>query len=782
MSPKRRSRSRSPVLRRDSEFGGDKLRWEKSQLPECFDFLRGKCYRGATCRYAHHESDKSERSRYNRGKQHYRDAPPTLRSPDFHEESKVLPEKEVKDKGLRLPQDMPGLREAKGAKRLPVDSTTHSPDKLNNLSGYSAREMPSGKDNYLIPESAAQYSDEIPQIVDQQGKTTDDTLVSESSSLAQALAATSTHHPADKPDAKHGPTSQLRSVGSPIRKPYSNEEVPSQSLKELLPSIANLPSQLNLPLPLASQPVSAPFAQPIAQDYNSKPPISRNHLTPENYSTYQAPVAYQHSRFPGPLKSLSSSLLPPPPPAPTTVEHSIPSQHMQQSLLPPWDGLSSYTSMRSQPTELPNQSQTGEYQAYPLAREPEQMRHSADSFGSSSLHVSNLMSRHGGPHIMGEDRLTEHPVQGMNPLQSFAQAQPNSLLMQSPLKGMHSSLGAGLPSDSNSTHGRPYLQQASYGLQYSAAGGVIPAQLAEPGTVSSSLSRITPDFLERNHPYAHDFVRSRISNYFNPYASNFDRPPSSKFSSNALLQENDTTINSKYGAPVGLSSVPLDAHKIGIVGSKNIISSSSSVLPAESVLPRPGGDQYDPLFDSIEPTSNSFSKADHEKHETTGDSDDVLRFSGSGRLLNMEGIKQEGGTAVSANDSLENEEYGETADVAVGAVLNGTPSNPNDATDVNAGEIEIDQVKTSGKKKKSKERSMKLFKISIATFVKEVLKPSWRQGNMSKEAFKTIVKKTVDKVSGAMKSHQIPKSQAKINHYIDSSRGKLTKLVMVCLL
>ncbi|KAJ0915997.1 putative Set2 Rpb1 interacting domain-containing protein [Helianthus annuus] len=87
----------------------------------------------------------------------------------------------------------------------------------------------------------------------------------------------------------------------------------------------------------------------------------------------------------------------------------------------------------------------------------------------------------------------------------------------------------------------------------------------------------------------------------------------------------------------------------------------------------------------------------------------------------------------------------------------------------------IDQVKN----RKSKDsRSMKLFKIALADFVKEVLKPSWRQGNMSKEAFKTIIKKTVDKVSGAMKKHQIPKSQTKINHYIDSSQRKLTKLVM----
>lgn len=773
LSPRRRSRSRSPVSRRDTEFGGDKLRHEKGKLPECFDFLQGKCYRGTNCRYSHHESGKSERSRYNRGKQNHWDAPPTLRSPDIHKEGKIATEKEIKDKGRRLSQDMHGLREVKDEKGLPVDSTSQSPDKIDNLSGCPIHETPSGKRNYLIPEIAAKYSDKIPLVVDQQGKRADDSLLTESSSLAQAFGSTPIHHRADILDAKQDPTSQLYSVESYSTKPYSNQEVPSKSLKDLLPSIANHPSQLSVPLPSASQLVSASFAQPVLQD------STQNRPTHENYSTYEASVVYQHSHFPGPLKSVSSSLLPPPPPLPlppppppTSVEHSIP-QHLQQSLLPPWNGPSSYTSMRNQPTEMPNRSQTGEYQAYPFAREHDQMLHRTDGFGSSSLHASNLTSREGVPGMMGEDNLVGDPVQGSISSKSYSQAQTNPLPRQSP-KGMYSSHGVGLSSDSNSAHGHSYLQQASYGLQYS-AGGDVHTKIAEPGTLSSSASRITQDFLERNRPNMHGLVGSKISNYFNPYASTFDLPLSSKFSSNTLVRENDATTT--YGTPVGSSSVPVDPHKIGSIGSKNMIS-SSSVLPAECVS-RPGGNQYDPLFDSIEPTSNSFSKADHLKHEITGDSDDLLRFHGSGRLLNAEAIKQEEETTVSSNDSLEKEECGETADVAVGAVLNGSPSDPNDAIDMNAGEFEIDQVKTSGKKKKkSKERSMKHFKISIAAFVKEVLKPSWRQGNMSKEAFKTIVKKTVDKVSGAMKNHQIPKSQSKINHYIDSSRGKLTKLVM----
>ncbi|XP_020548539.1 zinc finger CCCH domain-containing protein 55 isoform X2 [Sesamum indicum] len=764
LSPnRRRSRSRSPVLRRDRDVTGDKLRWDKGQLPECFDFLRGKCYRGATCRYSHHD-DKSERLRYHRGKQQYRDMLPAVRSPDFREESKVLPDKEPKDNVRKISKDLPGLKEVKVAKELPVVSTTHS-DKLNslesasllvadvvasNLSGHSAHDTPSGKENSFIAQSPAQYCDKVPEIVDKQ----------------------------DKPDGKQGPTGQLHFVGNPVTKPDCAEGVPSQSLSELPQSIANHPSHLAPPLPSVSQVMNTPAAQPIIQGYNLEPPT---------YSAYQAPVAYQHSHSSGSSNYLSSSVLPPPlPPRSylsfnvTTREHNIPSENMQESLLPPRDGLSSYTSVRGQPTELLNHSQTARYQTYDRTHEPDQVPHVNDNFGSSSLHLSNLTSRQGGPHIIGEDCLTGHPVQGMNPLQSVGHGQTNSLLMQSPSKGMHSSLGGNLPSDSNSSHSRSYFQQAAYGRQYFVAGS-ISAELVEPAKLSSSTARTTPDFPEGNQPsYMRDSVGSRIVNHFNPYASTFDLPLSSKFSSNALTQDNDATIGTKYGAPFGLGSVSVDGHKTGSVGSKNMFSSSSSGLPAASILPRLGGNQYDPLFDSIEPASNSFSRADFLKHEAVGDSDNMPRFSGSGRVLNMEGTGQhEGGTAASTNDSLEIEECGETADAEIGAVLNGSSSNPNDTTDLNAGEIEIDQVKASGKKKKGKDsRSMKLFKISIATFVKEVLKPSWRQGNMSKEAFKTIVKKTVDKVSGAMKSHHIPRSQSKINHYIDSSRGKLTKLVM----
>ncbi|KAE9597917.1 putative transcription factor C3H family [Lupinus albus] len=57
---RRRSRSKSPIIRRLGEFGGVSVKRDKSH---CFDFSRGRCYRGASCRYIHHESNRNATSR-----------------------------------------------------------------------------------------------------------------------------------------------------------------------------------------------------------------------------------------------------------------------------------------------------------------------------------------------------------------------------------------------------------------------------------------------------------------------------------------------------------------------------------------------------------------------------------------------------------------------------------------------------------------------------------------------------------------------------------------------
>lgn len=77
-------------------------------------------------------------------------------------------------------------------------------------------------------------------------------------------------------------------------------------------------------------------------------------------------------------------------------------------------------------------------------------------------------------------------------------------------------------------------------------------------------------------------------------------------------------------------------------------------------------------------------------------------------------------------------------------------------------------------------KGMRAFKFALVEFVKELLKPTWKEGQLSKEDHKTIVKKVVDKVTGSIQGVHIPQSQEKIDNYLSSSKPKLSKLVQVC--
>ena len=346
-----------------------------------------------------------------------------------------------------------------------------------------------------------------------------------------------------------------------------------------------------------------------------------------------------------------------------------------------------------------------------------------------------------------------------------------------------------------SQHPHPYGQQQNVSSNY-------PSNTSSAGLVDLSLQKYPSSFLDNRPPH------------YNRFASTFEQIPSGTKYSNVSGfsgRENDVNYSSKYDSPFS------SGHALaGRPESRLTSSQPDSKRSGEQSLPRAGldpqenadapsderklvirnpvaGDAYVLLFDSIEPSSNAPKKFDHIKEPNSAISDAGItsKLSSLHKSADVEDNSKQKGSSGAGHKS-EVDEFGEVAtDAEVGVVENASPQPekdwspdlPVDMGNPAAGEIEIDQVLSPGKNKKSKEsRSMKLFKVALADFVKEVLKPSWRQGNMSKEAFKTIVKKTLEKVSGAMPSHQIPKSPAKINQYVESSQRKLTKLVMVCVL
>lgn len=75
------------------------------------------------------------------------------------------------------------------------------------------------------------------------------------------------------------------------------------------------------------------------------------------------------------------------------------------------------------------------------------------------------------------------------------------------------------------------------------------------------------------------------------------------------------------------------------------------------------------------------------------------------------------------------------------------------------------------------EKEMRFFKVALVEYVKEILKPKWKEGQMSRDVYKTIVKKVVDKVTSTILEVHVPKTQEKIDQYLSCSKPKLTKLV-----
>lgn len=833
-----RGRSRSPVSRRASQFNNENMRRDKGMIRKCFDFQRGRCYRGASCRYMHHESSKNDGSRLHRSKHH--DVHPTSKNIKIREDTMNM-SMEVSDLGHIKVENQESILHNVPPKDdthdWKTDSTTGNPDSfitksqtfrdrcdlvqgeliyskpaeavhihVNNdgqeaeksyeqhsvtassqcmsnadtekFSGDISMSIPTSVENSVAPQSSIfvaeiQTANDFSHQMD--GSFASNLLPDQVTAVTTNKAPECEHLPdktsSIKPQFDTSSASQLPLTSqillqSPVPKPVSatapvcaiDDAHPLRELPPPPPLIISRDTSAEVPMPAPYNFVSQNVCFP------SKPSL------PGGFHPHQDLVSIQPSHY------HTTSFLPPKPLydllTPVTTKDGMPMQ-FHQSHLSQVSDLGSQSVMNSQALELHSHSKLGEspvqepYRAPPMHMDeirsitpvannrPTQpfglpSFQNEENFGRTSLEMNSSSFF---PHRNFNDHSV--PVTNANRMQSSADNFPSSEFRSS-FSQFH-----------------PYSRFEK------------PLYTSQPGHDSlfrdpsqiGSMSRHYPDPLSRNHPsLVPDFGGLGITTYHNPYASTFEKPLSSSFRSNFLNFGNDAPSGDIRSSTFNVSDVRVDGQGTNYVGSRQTTASPNSTKPLGKLLSGTGGDQYDPLFDSIEPSSPITKKSGRgQKLKKGRESHMITRLGGSHKLLDVEeNNKHKEVAAVTSTTSLENDEFGETADAEAGAVENDLDDEAN-----LSGEIEIDQVKSSEKSKKSKgSRSMKLFRIAIADFVKEVLKPSWRQGNMSKEAFKTIVKKTVDKVSGAMKSHQIPKSQAKINRYIDSSQRKLTKLVM----
>jgi hypothetical protein len=76
-------------------------------------------------------------------------------------------------------------------------------------------------------------------------------------------------------------------------------------------------------------------------------------------------------------------------------------------------------------------------------------------------------------------------------------------------------------------------------------------------------------------------------------------------------------------------------------------------------------------------------------------------------------------------------------------------------------------------------KKMRNFRFRLADHVKELIAPDWKEGYLSKDAHKLIVKKSIDKVLCSIEPHQVPTSEEAITKYITISKSKIESLVKV---
>lgn len=751
---KRRSVSRSPSYRRGVDFSGDRRQKDKGHIGVCHAFRRGMCHHGeASCRYMHHDTGKSESSRNHRSKQQFLHETSISRISEYCRESEQNRRKNFNHGQQEVKrQAMPILHDEKGAVISEADidearyerhgETTFQEGKrpVNKEEGVQAASNRFlGEKNHL---RSIGIEDAHSDVSLSKGKNTCRNGVSSGANILSSVQ-------------------QLTTFADP---PQTCELLPSSCTSTQAP-----PDIPDCPLPTVGvSEVTSAYFVPDVTGKHSIVETKASSITSSIINNLQAPMTTQHSNFvsssysPRLLSLMSTSQ---PIPTNSSIETPVAADVNPSAQFPP-NRLPSGNDHTTQPIFG---NFLHEMSGHPPIPKFNLKTQHLDDFKSNAAPTANQMNpplSGNGP--TGEFRFSWRPLQSFPPPKMYSL--PGKPLMDSTMSTV-SFPADGLPASSKQN---PYLLQQQ---QF--------ASHLTDHVNASSISRYTSDLDGNGQPHFSSFsglLDSKYSSHYNPNASRFDHLPSSQYSITTFKHGKDMAYTHAHDAPCSSSHAPSDGKDARNLGTWPTSYLANSDNKAEHILPPSTSDQYDPLFDSIEPYPASSKKVEHgKKDESRNESGSILRSSGSHLPLDVDENSKNmlGGGAVTKSMTSENEVFGETADEEVNDVEFRSSSNQIDMTKLDEKDDEIDQIKTSTKGKKSKDsRSMKLFKVSLAEFVKEVLKPSWRQGNMSKEAFKTIVKKTVEKVSSAMKGRRIPKSQAKINHYIDSSQRKLTKLVM----
>ncbi|MED6180722.1 hypothetical protein PIB30_012872 [Stylosanthes scabra] len=199
--------------------------------------------------------------------------------------------------------------------------------------------------------------------------------------------------------------------------------------------------------------------------------------------------------------------------------------------------------------------------------------------------------------------------------------------------------------------------------------------------------------------------------------------------------------------------------------------------------------QYDPIFDSIEtkdahasciqPYFSPIIKIINEAEEIPAPSSKLMKqnldYSSKTAFPDRPLVKCD--HTIQLQQQGKNIEINKENDVVIADEKHSLQS-ANEITKENIPMENMDQNGSTDEAKKTKDvKGVRAFKYSLVEFVKELLKPTWKEGQITKEDYKSIVKKVADKVVGTVQQANIPQTQEKIDHYLSLSKPKLNKLL-----
>ncbi|KAJ0966207.1 hypothetical protein J5N97_027345 [Dioscorea zingiberensis] len=125
----------------------------------------------------------------------------------------------------------------------------------------------------------------------------------------------------------------------------------------------------------------------------------------------------------------------------------------------------------------------------------------------------------------------------------------------------------------------------------------------------------------------------------------------------------------------------------------------------------------------------------------------------------------QGSTSSWKSSSIRTEEKCMTLDVTDGANINAAKFGSNQISDIDKGRNQMEM------------KSIKIFHAALVDYLKELIKPSWKEAHLSKDTHKMVLKKSVGKVLGTLKPHQVLSTTEVIDQYLSTSHSKLLKLV-----